>query len=178
MKHRKIILTITIAVVNIFSCNKNKLDQPPLGQLSETDLGNKHGVEGLLIGAYALLDGVSTNNLIYHMDGSGVGGFYSSGSNWIYGSVCGSEAYTGSESYDAPEVRNVERFKWNATDAAFEEKWRAVYAGIARANTVLRVMRKALDMTPDDTTEVRAEAVFLRGHYHLKQKKYGIIYHS
>jgi len=171
MKHKKIILTITIAVIHIFSCNKNKLDQPPLGQLSETDLANKHGVEGLLIGAYALLDGVSTNNLVYHMDGSGVGGFYSSSSNWIYGSVCGSEAYTGSDTRDAPEIRNVERFKWYPTDGVFKEKWTAVYAGIARANTVLRVMRKAWDMTPDDTTKVRAEAVFLRGHYHFEAKK-------
>jgi hypothetical protein len=121
MKHKNIILTITIAMVHICSCSKNKLDQPPLGQLSETDLANKHGVEGLLIGAYALLDGVSTNNLIYHMDGSGIGGFYSSGSNWIYGSVCGSEAYTGSITQDAPDVRNVERFKALPVDGVFEE---------------------------------------------------------
>ena len=62
MKYRKIILAITIAVVIIFSCNKSRLDQPPLGQLDETALANKHGVEGLLIGAYALLDGVSVDD--------------------------------------------------------------------------------------------------------------------
>ena len=33
----------------------------PLGQLSESEIANKRGVENLLIGAYSLLDGISIN---------------------------------------------------------------------------------------------------------------------
>jgi hypothetical protein len=46
-----------------------------------------------------------------------------------------------------------------------------LYAGIARADAVLRVMRRAKDMTSADTTEVRAEAVFLRAWYHFEAVK-------
>ncbi len=47
--------------IMICSCNKNKLNQPALGLLDDAALANKNGVDGLLIGAYALLDGVSAD---------------------------------------------------------------------------------------------------------------------
>lgn len=173
MKYRKIISLALITIVIFFSCNKSKLDQPALGQLDETALANKHGVEGLLIGAYALLDGVGADDSYDPILGP-VGGFglYSSGaSNWIYGSICGSEAYKGSDEGDQSEIHNLEIFSSDANNSYLNDRWRALYAGVARANAVLRVMRKAKDMTPEDTTEVRAEAVFLRAHYHFEAAK-------
>ena len=173
MKCKKIIpFTLTVIAI-IFACNKKKLDQPALGQLDETALANKHGVEGLLIGAYALLDGVSFDDLYDPVLGPvGGGGGYSAGaSNWIYGSICGSEAYKGSEEGDQLEIHNIEIFEADANNNYFNDKWRAAYAGVARTNAVIRVMRKAKDMTPNDTTEVRAEAVFLRAHYYFEAIK-------
>jgi hypothetical protein len=166
MKYKIIFLNVFTAGVILFSCNKNKLNQPALGLLDDAALANKNGVEGLLIGAYALLDGVSSD------DRGSVGSYYSGASNWIYGSLCGSEAYKGSDINDQPAITEIETFNATAaTSGPLDDKWKALYAGIARANAVLRVMRLAKDMTSADTTEVRAEAVFLRAWYHFEAVK-------
>ena len=166
MKYKIILFNVFTAAMIICSCNKNKLNQPALGLLNDAALANKSGVEGLLIGAYALLDGISFD------DQGFVGGYYTGASNWIYGSLCGSEAHKGSGPNDQPPITVIETFQANAaTRGPLEDKWKALYAGIARANAVLRVMRQAKDMTPDDTTEIRAEAVFLRAWYHFEAVK-------
>ena len=46
-----------------------------------------------------------------------------------------------------------------------------MYEGVQRANSVLRTMRNAKDMSTDDTVEVRSEALFLRAFYHFEAKK-------
>jgi hypothetical protein len=166
MRYKKLVLNIMIAILISYSCTKNKLNQPALGLVDESTLANKHGVEGLLIGAYSLLDGVSSNNY---------GGWGSAASNWIYGSICGSEAYTGSTATDDAgiPITSLARFASTPSDEGgyLDTKWRAVYEGIARANEVLRVMRQAKDISPNDTIEIRAEAVFLRAFYHFEAKK-------
>ncbi len=43
--------------------------------------------------------------------------------------------------------------------------------GVARSNSVLRVMAKATDISAADVTRITAEARFLRGHYHFEAKK-------
>src|SRR5215471_565974 len=102
MKCKIMIFNALIIVAIIFSCNKNNLDQPPVGLLGDATLATKSGVEGLLIGAYALLDGVSDDD---PNDGQpGIGGYESPASNWIFGSLCGSEAHKGSTQDDAPEI--------------------------------------------------------------------------
>jgi hypothetical protein len=169
MKYKILFLNVFTAAMIVYSCNKDKLDQPALGLLDEAALANKSGVEGLLIGAYALLDGISVGD----ESSNGIGGFYTPGSNWIYGSLTGSEAYTGSLEGDQPLIAAIETFKATAGKRGdpLDAKWGVLYAGIARANAVLRVMRQAKDMTPADTTEVRAEAVFLRAWYHFEAVK-------
>src|SRR5665648_39528 len=39
-----------------FSCTESFLEYPPYGSVSEITLSTKAGVEGILIGAYSLLD--------------------------------------------------------------------------------------------------------------------------
>jgi hypothetical protein len=162
MKYGKTIFICVIAAAIFFACSKELQDQRPLGNLDATAMANKEGVEGLLIGAYSLLDGVGSPN----------GGFWeSAGSNWFYGSVCGSEAHKGSEALDQPEMQSLERFTVTSTNSFPLKKWGAVYDGAQRCNDVLRIMRQATDMTSSDTIEVRAEALFLRAHYHFEAKK-------
>ena len=68
-------------------------------------------------------------------------------SNWIYGSICGSEAHTGGGGLsDQPSIVDLEIFPATAINRDLEEKWITVYDGIERTNTVLRVMREAKDM--------------------------------
>ena len=163
MKHLKIFLIAPFTAVIISSCYKNKLNQPVPGLLSEQQLANKVGVDGLLIGAYSMLDGFSATSI------PASGPWSTAASNWIYGSICGSEAYKGGP--DQPEIGYIETFIANASNGYFNDKWAAVYEGVQRANSVLRLMRQAKDMSTKDTIEVKAEALFLRAHYHFEAKK-------
>jgi hypothetical protein len=145
---------------------KKELDQPPIGLVDESKMANKKGVEGLLIGAYSLLDGAGIN-------GADDAPWGSAGSNWVYGSICGSEGYKGSEfkSDDQAQIIQIERFETTAQNPDMDRKWSAVYAGVQRANTVLRVMKKATDIGEQDQRRIAAEARFLRGFYHLEAAK-------
>ncbi len=166
MKYVKFFLLTSFVVVTvIYSCNKSKLNEPVPGLLQEQELANSRGVQGLLIGAYAMLDGVSAPGSVF------VPSYGSAGSNWIYGSVCGTEAYGGSFYGDQPQITKIETFGGSASDYFFDSKWAAVYEGVQRANSALRLMREAKDMSTADTIEVRAEALFLRAFYHFEAKK-------
>jgi len=162
MKYFKFLLVIAAGGALIHSCNKDFLDKNALGKLEETDVANKKGVEGLLIGAYSLLDGMGGNK----------GDVESAASNWLYGSVCGSEAYVGSFVFgDLPVHHAVEKFNSGASDFPFADKWGIVYDGIQRSNEVLRVMKKASDISAEDGERIAAEARFLRAHYHFDAVK-------
>jgi hypothetical protein len=163
MKYIKLFILAAVLGIYIFSCSKNYLDKRPLGQVDETALANKKGVEGLLIGAYSLLDGIGGNK----------SSWFSGASNWIYGSISGSEAYTGSEDGDPPRapILAVEKFNPTSANEAIDSKWGTLYDGVQRANDVLRIMAKAKDITADDQKRIAAEARFLRAHYHFEAKK-------
>jgi hypothetical protein len=158
MKYFKLLLIIAAGGALIHSCNKDYLDKNPLGSLEETDVANKKGVEGLLIGAYSLLDGYGGNK----------GDIESAASNWLYGSICGSEAYTGAL---GGAFKEIEKFKPLAIFYNFESKWGIVYDGVQRANEVLRVMKKASDILAKDEDRISAEARFLRAFYHFEAVK-------
>src|SRR5687768_348661 len=160
-----VLISLTIATAIIISCKQSFLERTPKGALDENTLANKKGVEALLIGAYSVLDGF--------IDGGGVflGGWQSAGSNWVYGSVAGGEAHKGTDGGDQPDINPIERLEQTPTNFYFNDKWGILYEGIARANSVLRVMAKATDISADDVTRITAEARFLRGHYHFDAKK-------
>jgi hypothetical protein len=162
MKHCKILFTLAATGMVIYACNKSALNQPARGVLTQEELANKKGVESLLIGAYSELDLMSLNPF----------GWGGTASNWIYGSICGSEAYTGGlDLNDQTDIVALETFKYDALNSMIGQKWVAVYDGVERTNTVLRMMRQAKDMSGEDTTEVKAEALFLRAFFHFEAKK-------
>jgi len=161
MKYIKLLVFAAVVGILVYSCKKTYLDKRPLGQVDETALANKKGVEGLLIGAYSLLDGVAGFRY----------GWAAAASNWIYGSITGSEAYKGSEDYDQTDIKPIENFSVTASNSFLPEKWGAVYDGVQRANDVLRIMAKAKDISPDDQKRIAAEARFLRAFYHFEAKK-------
>ena len=164
MKYKNIFVGFFVIAAVIYSCNKSALNQPPLGNIQQTDMENKAGVQSLLIGTYAVLDGYGTT--------AGLIDYGRATSNWLFGSICGSEAYKGSDISDQETSMNpIEAFQTTPYNAFMEQKWSSLYDGISRANEVLRIMRKAKDMSPDDTVEVRAESLFLRAFYHFEAKK-------
>lgn len=143
------------------SCNDNFLAVDPLGTLSDRTLSNAAGVEGLLIGAYSLLDKVG---------GAGSGNGISS-SNWVFGSVTSDDAYKGSTLGDLPDILSLETFATNPAIGLFNNEWRVLYDAIQRSNEVLRIMELANDMTDAEKTLKAAEARFLRAHFHFEAKK-------
>lgn len=159
----KLILTGFIAIISItiiVSCKKSFLEHVPLGYLDENTLANKKGVEGLLIGAYSLLDGY----------GAG-GNWDASSSNWVYGSVVGGDAHKGSDAGDQGDIVPIQQYSSLATNNYFNNKWRTVYEAITRCNIVLKTMVKATDISAEDVKRITAEVRFLRGHYHFEAKK-------
>jgi hypothetical protein len=83
------------AAVIFYACN-NKLNLQPQGSLLATNVTNNSGVQGLLIGAYALLSGEN-------VPGANLGNG-SAASNRVYGNQCADDAYKGSTPSDQPDA--------------------------------------------------------------------------
>src|SRR5215210_5279710 len=162
LKYKWFIAGSIVIVTAITACKKDFLNRPPLAALNPSVVANKQGVEGLLIGAYALLDGTG---------GRGTGNWASASSNWTYGSVAADDAYKGSDPSDVGEIVSYETWTINPTTGGPNDKWNAMYDGIQRANEVLRVMALATDVKPENQTLFKAESRFLRAFYHFELKK-------
>lgn len=158
-------LSLSILGVGIYSCKQDFLERTPPGSLSAATLANVKGAEALLIGAYSVLDGF--------IDGGGVflGGWQSSGTNWVYGSVIGGDAHKGSDAGDQPDINPIERFEHTASNDYFNQKWQICYEGVNRTNNTLKALASATDATDADKKRITGEARFLRGHYHFELKK-------
>lgn len=157
----KIFLFILIGLPTL-SCN-NFLDINAPGALGEQTLHTKEGAEALLIGAYSLLDG-SPNNT---QNG------WSSMNNWIYGSVAADDAHKGTEYGNGPGIELIENYTADGSTTNFLAKWEAVYEGVQRTNDVLRLINDMPEgmLTDEEDSQIRAEAIFLRGVFHLEAAK-------
>ncbi|WP_301921927.1 RagB/SusD family nutrient uptake outer membrane protein [Ferruginibacter sp.] len=156
---------VLTSLVLFVACKKSYLDVPPTGSLSPDLLANKIGVAGLLVGAYSLLDGEGSGA------GTGNGPWATSSSNWVYASVAGGDAHKGSDPGDQNLITPIEQWNCLPSNGYIDQLWQQRYDGVQRANDVLRIMRKAKDLTPADTLELTAEARFLRAHYHFELRK-------
>ncbi|HTF29828.1 MAG TPA: RagB/SusD family nutrient uptake outer membrane protein [Flavitalea sp.] len=161
MKRLNYLLIITvgsITLVTINACKKTFLEKNPLGSLNQDLIANKAGVNGLLVGAYSLLDNGGTS-----------GGGYTSG-KWIFGGVASDDAHTGTEAAVLQPVPLYENYTDNATTEPVNSKWKVLYAGVQRANEVLRILPKVPEtaLPADEAIQIKAEAVFLRAVYHFE----------
>lgn len=147
--------------VTMMACRDEFLDQSPLGTFNEDVLKNRAGVEGMLISAYALLDGT----------GASTNDWQAAGSGWVFGSVTSDEAYKGSDAGDQSDINQIERHEPLPTNGYFNHKWRTVYDGVARANSVLRILPEVEDIEDNIKDRIVGEARFLRGHYHFEAKR-------
>lgn len=147
-----------LILVSMSACKQDFLEKDPLGSLNENTLTTKSGVNGLLIGAYSVLD-----------NGGTTGGGWTSG-KWIFGGVASDDAHTGTEAAALQPVPLYENYTHNATTSSVNLRWTVLYAGVQRSNDVLRVLNKTpeTELPLDQATQVQAEARFLRGYYHLE----------
>lgn len=146
------------------SCSDSFLEVKPKAALSNSTLQNTRGVNSLLVGAYALLDGWATPEGAYRSYQVGA-------DNWVYGSVASDDAYKGTIAGDQPPISLIEQANIASDNIYFRGKWRGMYDGIARTNDVLQILPKVLDISEPERQTIAAEARFLRGHFHFELKK-------
>jgi len=147
-----------------YSCTEKFLNQPPQGVYSESALLNKKGIEGMLVNAYAGLDGniAGTGNI-----GASVGA-----DNWIFGSIVGGEAYKAGVNFtDQGGINEIMQYATPASNPHIDAKWNSIFDGIARANQVLATLPKIADLTAADKRRIEGEAKFLRAFQHFEAKK-------
>ena len=157
----KLVILLGLVLALPFSCKDEFLDITPNGSLDANILATKDGVNNLLIGAYGLVDGVSSNGF----------GWEAASSNWVYGSIRGLEANKGTDAGDQPDINAIQTYTEAATNPYLNVKWRSVYAGISRCNEALKVLAVAEErgtVTAEEATSFRLQAQTLRGYYHFE----------
>lgn len=157
-------MAVSAIALVISACSKDFLEREPIGPISENILANKDGVNGLLVGAYSLLDGVGSNQ----------GNTQDLGVNNTYVSnVAADEAHKGGGYCCQTNRSELENYTYTSSNSILLEKWRLYYAGIQRANDVLRLLQKLPEgeLSESEITQVVAEARFLRGVYHFEAAK-------
>ena len=157
---------LTLATGGLYGCKDFLTENAtPQGALDAGTLANKAGVEGTLIGAYRSLDCTYATSANWGC----------AASNWVWGGVAGDDAYKGSDSGDQPPINDIEGYNWGTGNAELylNVKWRAVYEGVVRANSALRLLAAVRAASPSefstvDANGVAGEAIFLRAHYHFE----------
>ena len=92
-----LLLLPAVAAIGFTACKKF-LNPTLQGVYSADQLNNKKGVNGMLINAYATLDGPS-------------GTFHTGASNWAWGSITAGDAYKGTEITDGTDITPIMRFE-------------------------------------------------------------------
>lgn len=163
MKNRIAILLMAFSGLTAFyACKKSFLDVSPQGVLDEATLSSEKGLNKLLLAAYAMLDG--------HDGGLNLGGEWGSGgSNFVFGGMGGGEANKGSDPGDQENnMKNVLRHEYTPTNGALNDRWKALYEGVKRSNTVLELMAKVDGLSDDAKKNIGGQAKFLRAWYHFQ----------
>jgi hypothetical protein len=160
MKKNHILIIITIAVLGIVgACKEDFLNITPNGALDVNVLGTETGVNGILVGAYAVLDGCANYTT-----------WSAIGTNWVYGDIRGMIANKGTDSGDQPDINPIQSFSEQATNPYLNDAWRTTYEGVSRCNNVIIVATKAVadgKLTQDKADNFIMQAKALRGYYHF-----------
>jgi hypothetical protein len=157
---------LTLASAALWSCKDFlSANASPQGALDVNTIQSLAGVEGSLIAAYRALDCVSSTEANWGC----------AASNWVWGSVTSDDAYKGSEASDQPAINDIEAYHWSTADAEsyLDDKWRADYEGVVRANSTIRLLKavvaaKPAEISADDQKGIEGEALFLRAHFHFE----------
>jgi len=153
--------SIAFLMVSV-SCSDEFLEVAPAGSLAGPLLENKDGIDGLLVGTYAALNGVFGNR-------------FEGPNHWVTGSILGGEANKGTDAGDYNSINPIQRYEASPVDPNndFNNLWRGRFEGVSRANAVLSAIAAAGDLvTAEDASRLAAEARMLRGHFYFDLKKH------
>lgn len=154
---KNMIILLLVLALFMGGCGKNYLEVNPIGTLNDETLATKTGVNGLLNGAYSLLDGV----------GSGGANFWNSMN--VFDTMASDDAHVGTE--PNASLGAFEFFTHDPTHEYLDPRWRLLYAGVQRSNDVLRILAKVTELSDSERQQFEAEAKFLRGVYHFEAAK-------
>jgi hypothetical protein len=162
MKKNKIFTKITLSALLLTgvmaACKDKFLEVDPIGVYSEGQLTNQKGVEGMLIAAYAALDGRPETQT-------------TGSTNWVTGSVASDDANKGTEASDFNSINDIELYLQLPSNGPVFDKWVGAVDGIGLANQTLRSLGAAADIAEADKKRLEGEARFLRGFFHMEGKK-------
>jgi starch-binding outer membrane protein, SusD/RagB family len=159
INYKILIATCLVVIATIVACNKDFLNKPPQGTLNPATMSGEAGIQGLLIGAYSLVDG----------EGASGDGFASGASNWTY-NVTGDDAYKGSDPSDVGDVIGFETWTVSPTNGAIPQKWGVCYAGAQRCNETLNTLALNTEIDATKRSQIMGQARFLRAYFHLELK--------
>jgi len=157
---RKLFFTLILVAGIVCSCSNDWFDIKPKGQGSPETMNTKRGIDYLLIGTYAVVDGthLPTDGMVWA----------SAVSNWVWGSVASDDAYKGSDYGDQATINPVEGFFADADNGYVDNHWEPLYDGVVRANDVLRYLPETEDMNDAEKVLAEAQAKFLRAHFYVE----------
>ena len=158
----KKIFYFAASVLMMCACADSFLSEEPVGEFLPGQVESEENIEGIVTGAYAVLDGYYASDAI----NSGC-------SNWQFGDVVSDDAYKGGGGTgDQNQIHLMEIFNANPTGIDFEARWAALYEGIKRCNQAIRLLNGSEVKNKEQRL---AEMRFLRGHYYFNLK---IIYNQ
>jgi hypothetical protein len=157
---KKITITFLSLIFLTIGCSEEFTDIDSIGTLSNAQLANTKGVNLLLTGAYSVLDGIRQNS-----QGNEWG---RSADNWV-ADVISDDAHKGSTDSDQADLFSLEMYNWSTGNGYFLARWSVLYAGVNRANSVLKQISKSAD--PSAYILQEAQARFLRGHFNFELVK-------
>jgi len=164
------VIAIITGLILLDSCKESFLDVTPNGALDETVLPTYDGVDGLLISAYSMMDGVTqyfqgfTGNPQYD-------GWETTTSGWVFSSIRGMEANKGSDAGDQPYINEFMMYNETPENVYLNLKWKTDYESVARCNSVIKFAKIAEQdgaITSDEATSFIRQARTLRGFYHFE----------
>lgn len=162
MNMKKLIIFSTIGIgliiALLYACSEDFLETVPTGSANNVILANAKGVDMLLTGAYAGIDGTPTTS----------GSLPGSVSNWVFGGFASDDAYKGQGQGGEAQSVPIELYTADAATPYLEGRWSVDYNTIQRANDVLRVMEQATDIPEAKKTLIKAQALFIRGFMHFE----------
>lgn len=156
-RNKYLAILIGCIMVAPVACDDSYLQIPIAGSLSESQLVSQAGLEKLLIGVYANLNGRDS--------------WHGGSTNWMWGSMRGADANKGTNAGDFNSMNPVENYAVETTNTEVEAKWNKSFEGISRANRLIALIPQVTDASDDVKKRIEGEAKFLRGFYYFELKK-------
>jgi hypothetical protein len=152
MKKAILYSAMALATLSMSSCGDSFLVLDPAGSVSEGTLTTESGIDMVLTGAYASLNGMHQTSWMG----------YGALSNYCFGDVAGADANKGSQSSDQSDFTAIEVYQFDASNSYISGKWAGCYEAIKRCNNVLDMVQKAGDKVSNPAL-VEAQAKFIKG---------------